>query len=326
MTELRETGGTPRHGGLIGGQSAGRGLGAFWGRAARASGGDLQLEQDPSGRYLAWLICFLAFFAMIAMAGLVAIATSLGDWDSGLQGHYTLQIPAADDEGARTSEIETATDVLLSRPGVRSVRVLGEDELAGLLEPWLGDQTLDASLRLPTLIAIEAPPGNGFEPAAAWQAVADQVPGATLEDHRDWAEGLIGTAAVLEAVAVLMVATIAGASALAVIFVIRTGLALHRPMIDLLSVLGAEDGYIAGQFERHTLVLALKGALGGLVLSVATLAVIWLSMSRVPEAVRPPLDLSPLEFWPILLVLPGLLLITWATARVTVLGALRRRS
>jgi cell division transport system permease protein len=54
------------------------------------------------------------------------------------------------------------------------------------------------------------------------------------------------------------------ATILSVAFATRGAMAANRPIVEVLHFIGARDGYIARQFQRHFLVLGLKGgAIGG---------------------------------------------------------------
>ena len=58
------------------------------------------------------------------------------------------------------------------------------------------------------------------------------------------------------------------ATVLTVIFATRGAMAGNQHVIEVLHFVGAEQSYIAGQFQRHFLLLGLKGALGGGLLAV----------------------------------------------------------
>jgi cell division transport system permease protein len=96
-----------------------------------------------------------------------------------------------------------------------------------------------------------------------------------------------------------------------------------------LHLIGARDGYIAGQFERHALRLGLRGGIGGLVLAALTIGAIAAAADRVgalDDAIRllPALGAPPIE-WALLLLLPVAAgAVAMITARITVLRALRR--
>ena len=133
----------------------------------------------------------------------------------------------------------------------------------------------------------------------------------------------------IEATALAIVLLIGGAAVLTVVFTTRAGLAVHHAVVEVLHLIGARDGYIAGQFQRQALALALRGGLLGLLLTVATLLGIGhagAATALFGERVRllPALALAPWH-WLLLAVLPLFAsLIAMLTARVTVLRALKR--
>jgi cell division transport system permease protein len=101
-------------------------------------------------------------------------------------------------------------------------------------------------------------------------------------------------------------------------------LGLHRDTVELLRLMGAPDGYVARQFERHALLGGLRGGLLGFAAAILTvLALVYGSrlfelMSSLPLALRP-------ADWVMLACVPivAALLIT-AVARLTALWSLSR--
>ena len=70
------------------------------------------------------------------------------------------------------------------------------------------------------------------------------------------------------------------ATVLSVTFATRGAMATNRPIVEVLHFIGARDGYIARQFQRHFLMLGLQGgAIGGgaaiLLFLLANLATDW---------------------------------------------------
>jgi len=54
------------------------------------------------------------------------------------------------------------------------------------------------------------------------------------------------------------------AAMMSVMFATRGAMAANRQIIEVLHIIGAKDGFIAAEFQRHFLLLGLKGgALGG---------------------------------------------------------------
>jgi cell division transport system permease protein len=114
------------------------------------------------------------------------------------------------------------------------------------------------------------------------------------------------------------------AAIITVVFVTRTGLEIHRQVIELLHLMGAQDRYIAREFQRHALRLGLRGGLFGFALAAAALAgLAWLARGS-NAALLPDLDLAPLDWaWLALLPLAAAVTAMW-TARLTVLRTLVR--
>ena len=117
------------------------------------------------------------------------------------------------------------------------------------------------------------------------------------------------------------------ASALAaiatVVFITRTGLAIHAGGIELLHLIGAADGYVARQFQGQALELALKGGALGFVLTAATVFLLGRAADALGAGILPDFSLSLVQ-WAALATVPlGVAVIGVLTARVTVMAALR---
>ncbi len=287
---------------------------------------DLPLHRDPSGRFLPWLIALMVYLAALALVCAMAMAKMVERWDSGLSGSITVQVPPPETSapGAQEAAIVKVVELLLDTKGVHSAEVLKADEIATLLEPWLGAGVAYGELPLPTLISV------GVDPAAApdYRDLAKRLtriaPGALLDDHQSWLGQLLDLARTIELVAALIVFLV-GASAVAmVVFATRMGLAIHGRVIELLHLIGALDAYVAREFEIHALKLALRGGAFGLLLAIATVALIGRLFERLESVLLPELTLSLVE-WAALAALPlAISVVAMLTARFTVLGNLGR--
>jgi cell division transport system permease protein len=284
------------------------------------------LHRDPSGRFLPWLIALMVYLAALALVCAMAMAKMVDRWDSGLSGSITVQVPPPETSapGAQEAVIVKVVELLLDTEGVHSAEVLEADEIATLLEPWLGAGAAYGELPLPTLISV------GVDPAAApdyrdlAQRLARAAPGTLLDDHQSWLGQLLDLARTIELVAALIVILV-GASAVAmVVFATRMGLAIHGRVIELLHLIGALDAYVAREFEIHALKLALRGGAFGLLLAIATVALVARLFERLESVLLPELTLSPIE-WAALVALPlAISVVAMLTARFTVLGNLGR--
>lgn len=291
---------------------------------------DLPLERDASRRFLPWLVALNVFLAVLALAGLMVIGDVASHWDRGLSGTLTVQIPpVAEDDPAKAAtanqaRLNRSLEILRATPGIESVRPLDRKELAALMEPWLGSGDLVSELPLPALIDVRLKPDSGVNVEGLSSVLAAAVPDATIDDHKKWLDRLLLLARSVTAVAAAIVLLVGGAAITTVIFITRTGLSLHHDVIELLHLMGAQDEYVAKQFESQALALCLKGGIIGFALASITLLAIGALIGRLGSQLLPPVHLSLLQ-WLVLVAMPlAVALIGMMTARIIVLRSLAR--
>lgn len=284
------------------------------------------LDADSSARFLPWLVAFMVFLACLALASVFVVERAAERWDRGLKGQLTVQIPAPEDAAERDRRLQAVTAVLQATPGVRGFSVLTPAEVARLVEPWLGGAAGLEGLPLPDLIAVTLDPAQPPDLGTLQQALEAAAPGTRADDHQRWLANLLGLAASVQLGALIVVGLVGFAAVVTVVFVTRTGLEIHRQVIELLHLMGAQDRYIAREFQGHALKLGLRGGLFGFLLAAAALyGLSWLAQ-QAELSLLPRLELAPLD-WALLALLPlAAALIAMWTARVTVLRTLVRLS
>lgn len=297
-----------------------------WRRKSRGWHNDIPLRRDGTARVLPWLIAPAVYLAAIAIAFVLALGGVLQEWDRGLVGTMTVELPP---NAAGKAAVSAAVAVLRATPGIARAVPLDRAAEGKLLQPFLGSGTAPRELPLPQLIDVRAAAGATFDLAALRAKLAVAVPGATVDDHQQWLGRLYALGLSIEATALGIVAMVGAAAVLTVIFTTRAGLAVHRDVIELLHMMGARDGYIAHQFEREALRLGLAGGIGGLALAALTIwslghAAAASSLFGKQAALLPDLRLVAWQ-WAALALLPiAAGLAAMATARLTVLRALAR--
>ena len=286
---------------------------------------DLPLAEDSTGRFLVWIMAVMIYLAIVALAGSMVLAGMAGRWESGLTGRLTVQIAPLPDASvpplAQRTEVTLA--LLRSTPGVTRAEPVGASAAHKLLEPWLGNALLD-DLPLPALIDVEVGASAGLDVPALAERLAAAVPGARLDNHAAWLADLRSLAHTAQLVALAVVLLVGGASVAAVVFSVRTGLAIHSPVVELLHIMGATDAYVARQFQTHVAGLALRGGVVGLALGALTLLALRLAAGDTPVGLMPDMTLG-LREWLALIAVPLVAAaLAVVTARWTVLRVLTR--
>ncbi|MBB3066078.1 cell division protein FtsX [Limibacillus halophilus] len=288
---------------------------------------DVPLQRDPSARFLPLLVGFMVFLAALALGASLAMNRVVGEWETAFTGKLTVQLPPPEESGGdQKQRLDKVVALLEAVPEVTDLRVLPEAETRALVEPWLGAGANVEELPIPDLIAVSFDSGSSPDVTGLAIRIEEAVPGATLDNHQQWLSDVLESMRLLEIVALLVVIVVGIAAVLAVIFVTRTGLAIHRDVIQLLHLIGAKDSYVAQQFQRHALVLGLKGGIIGLLLALPAIFLIGKFLGSSQTAILPTVDFGWFE-WTALVSLPFLAaLIANLTARRTVMRTLSRLS
>jgi cell division transport system permease protein len=296
----------------------------------------LPLDADESSRFLPWTIAFMAYLAALALAGAMGLATIMARFDPGQMSNMTVEVPPAlaTEAGAEMEKpalkaedqkrVAAALDLLRATPGIIAAEALDRAEVANLLHPWLGNTALDPDLPLPAVIDVTVDKGAELDIPGLGDKLAAAVPGATLEDHGMWFARLSTFVHSVQVVASLVVALTCFVAVMTVIYVTLSGLAVHHDIIEMLHLIGAEDGYIARQFQGHAMKLGLVGAIPGVLLAVLTVELLALAAGRVDSLLLPDIRLSPLQWAGFVLVPLAAAAIAMLTARVTVMRRLAR--
>ena len=282
---------------------------------------DLPFERDQSTRFLPWIVALMVFLGTLMFAGALVISDTIDSWDNRLTGRMTVQIPQ---ESATDKATETLVTMLGATPGVTAVRPVPTSESRALLIPWLGEEVMNSGLPVPALIDVELAADARLDSNLLAARLSQSVPGTTVDDHRVWLSALINLGRTVEILAFVILALIASAAVVAVIFTTRSGLAVHAAIIELLHQMGAQDTYIAGQFQIQAMKLSLRGGIAGAVAAAAVLLIFAWVGRGIDAAFLPPVTLAIAEWIALLIVPASAVAIAMLTARLTVLRALAR--
>jgi len=220
-------------------------------------------EDSISGRALLAVIAIMTFLAALTLGAVVLVRQAAGEWQSAVAREITIQVrPSA--ERDIEADVQRAAALVSATPGVSGVRPYSKEESGRLLEPWLGSGLALDELPVPRMIVVRITPGEAPDLAALRKQLAEQVPGASLDDHRGWVDRMRAMARSAVAAGLAILALVLAATMLSVMFATRGAMSTNRQIIEVLHVVGAKQGFIAGEFQRHFLLLGLKGgAIGG---------------------------------------------------------------
>jgi cell division transport system permease protein len=287
---------------------------------------DLPLSRDPSVRLVPWIIGLMTYLACLMLAGSLLLSELLGHWTSGLSGTVTVQVLPHERESARLLDerVDKLVRILERTDGINGASAIPLEEIATLLEPWLGGALALDALPLPRLIDVRLDMADPPSMEQLRTMLSNADSGALLDDHGVWQDQLADLVGALELVAGFVVLLVGLATVGIVIFATRSGMAAHREVIEVLHLIGAEDGYIARQFQNLALSQGLRGGIIGIALGAVTIWGLGYAADHVDSAILPPVKLLAWH-WVVLASLPAVTaLIAKSTARRTVMRSLKR--
>jgi cell division transport system permease protein len=220
-------------------------------------------KNSIAGRSLTVVVAIMTFLASLTTGVAMLVVSAASDWQSEVGREVTIQVRPAPGRNL-DADVRTATEIARAAPGIAEVRAFTKEESARLVEPWLGAGLALDDLPIPRLIVVKLASGVRPDFTSLRQALATRVPTSTLDDHRRWIDRMrtMAGTAVIGCIAVL--GLVLAVTVLSVTFATRGTMATNRPIVEVLHYVGATDGFVAGQFQRHFLLLGFRGgALGG---------------------------------------------------------------
>jgi cell division transport system permease protein len=233
---------------------------------------------SAASRALMAVIAILTFLAALCAGAAEIVAANSAAWRESVAREATIQIRprAQSDIEALVAE---AAALARATPGVADAEPFSAGQSAQLLEPWLGSGLDLGELPVPRLIVVRLEPGADPD-FSALRAALDDIPGASLDDHAQWIARLSAMANTVVGIGVALVVLVLAAAGLAVAFATRGAMAGNRDIVEVLHYVGANDAFIAREFQNRFLRLGLKGGAIGGGAAVALFALFgWLSAS-----------------------------------------------
>ncbi len=272
-----------------------------------------------------WVIAIMVALTTIAAAGGLALSNLAQTTRGELSGAATIQIveplKSERDRQARAAEV-----ALASLPEVSSIRIVPDRELDALLEPWLGagGEGTDA-VPVPALIDVELRgPANEARLSAMRGVLARPAPAARVDAQSTWLAPVFAAIRSLQYLALGLVVLLGITSSAAVLLASRSALGGNRGTIEIVHLLGGTDAQIARIFQRSIAFDAAAGGAAGLALGMVAIFVLGKQFAALGSGMVAGGGLGPID-WLLIAAIPLVgIVIAMLTARLTVLGALRK--
>jgi cell division transport system permease protein len=231
-----------------------------------------------TGRSLTLVIAIMAFLASLTACGVYLVFNAASVWTNNISSQITIQVQSrgGDFSDAKIAEI---TKFVSDQIGIKRAVPFSREQSLKLVEPWIGKSDVLKTFAIPRLIAVEIDRDNPPDIATLKRVMEAKYPGAILDDHGLWRAEIHRVTRFLELAGIGMLLLMAAATAAVIIAAATSALASNREIVSVLNLVGAEEKFIAKQFESHFLKVGVKAGLAG----AAMAAVVFLALPYLTQ-------------------------------------------
>lgn len=286
---------------------------------------DLPLHRGTGGHMLVWLIGLMSYLAVLSVVMILGLNTLTQHWTSGIEDHMTIEIPYRDNQKDVSKTLRQITDLLNDTVGI-TANIIPEDDVMAMVEPWFGDLSSSKSgmLPIPSLIDVKIDKNQPINLIDLTEKIHEIDDKAVLNTHEDWLGDVLSFSKAIRFVVFGIAAIMLTTALIAVSNAARTRLTLHHDEVDLLHLIGASDNYIAHQFQRQTMRLALEGSIAGLCLGLLTLFIARHVGPAIQEALMPSFKITLSDSLAFIAIPVVIVMLTMLVSRMTVMRALKK--
>lgn len=234
-------------------------------------------------------VTLMTFMVMITASVTLFLFALSSAWTSDVLRAATVEIPASTMENLPVLE-----NVLTKTDSIETYNVLTKDQVLDLISPWFGDNTRDLAntISVPILITLDFHDDVQPNLTALEEAIRVAIPEARLITHQDWLNPLMSLTNLLETVGMASLILLFAALLMAIHGAARGRVATHRDALELMHLMGAEDGFIRGQFQIYFLRLLWPGLLYGFISGLGVIGMAWLWLAGDASPLLPAFDFS----------------------------------
>ncbi len=230
-------------------------------------------RETIAGNALTLVIGIMTFLVCITFGAVSLVSDTASAWKNDIAREVTIQIRPEDGINMKDALLK-AQEIASGMKGISSVTIINEEETARLLEPWLGSGLSLDELPIPRLLSVKLKTGERPNFEELRRQLVSTIPNVSLDDHQAWADRLTTMAGATVLIGLAIMALVMAATILTVVFATKGAMSSNQHIVEVLHFVGARDSYVANQFQRHFLILGLKGGAIGGILAVLVFLVI----------------------------------------------------
>lgn len=236
---------------------------------------DLPLNEDVSARFVPWMVGVMLYLALMLSGCGLLLSQSLHRQVEASVPSLTIEVPLIDSPSILLKQ--ELLGLLERVPGVSKAQVVSEEEIQQSFKEFFHED-LGGAPATPLLIDVWAKGSLDAVALTIQENLNKLTENGHILIHKPWAEGILSPVSSIVWIAaggalVFLVGLLA-----VVGFAVRTGISIHAPVIEVLDLMGASEGYIVRQFQRQSRMNFLKSLSLVGCLTLVTVAVVQITL------------------------------------------------
>lgn len=287
---------------------------------------EIPFNQIKGSKMVFGTLGLMVFLITLCLSGSILLERSLQTWrHEATQGFTVTLSPASDPQQQFFQQIELLR-LLKKISGVLNIEIVTQEKRPSIFDHWSQPASTLYSPLSSQAIEVTVDDRVKVNFSEISPSLETNFPNIRLEAGRKSKERLLEIAQAAQTAIMILAGLIGIAAIFTIAFTTHAGLIIHEHVIEILRLIGAEDRFIARQFQRYALNLSVKGGILGCCLSALfySLLTSTIDLSLLPLTSR---TFPDTEIWSIILFSPilvaGIIIIS---ARVTVMFALSQET
>lgn len=290
---------------------------------AKFSRTEIPLGQGKSHCLIPWIIALMVYLGTMALTGAVLLHRMMESWQKDFKSGFTVELQMTNGHPGQSSlegrqKQDKLLAILRSLPGVLKAEVLPSNKTSTALDPF-GNDIKNHRILIDVALSQDAKIDISTLEIDLRSLFSD----ISIKNHQVWRKTILNIGHSLVGISLIIAGSIGFVSVITIAFITHSGLIIHEKVIEILRLIGAEDRFIAKQFQTYSLKMAMKGGIIGAFLSIVTyLTMKYKLQTLILDFFHP--HQYETELWFVILFTPLFMMaIVMLSARMTVIFSMR---
>lgn len=284
---------------------------------------ELPIDEGNSKTFLRVIVAVSVFLFAITLAGVLGINSMFENSKKQVVSNFTVQVLPLPNHEESKQDLQNVVSFFENYPDVKEVIVLSDKELHMLLEPWLGNNVDINLLPIPKLLDVKINNATHFDYKELMVRLSEVSPQASINDHNLWLSRLLKFINSLKMLAVTVLILVAGGCVSAIVYAAKTGLNIHKDIIQILHTMGATDEYIAINYVKQITLMSVVAGFVGTLVAIPAIMLIGDMATGIETGIFNSVSFGVSEWFKILLLPIVSSTLVAVTAYITVVKTLR---